>query len=92
MNARTATAAIALALLSAPTAIFAASAKYEPMTVTVEVNDLDPADPADQARYTSRLKAAARKACDLGVNESWARAEEQRCVSEVVTKGGTWAN
>lgn len=92
MNARTATALVAVALLTAPTAIFAASAKYEPMAVTVEVSDLDPARPEDQTRFINRLKTAARKACDLGVKDSWARAETQRCVSEIVANGGTWAN
>jgi UrcA family protein len=92
MLARPLAAVIALGLLAAPAAVSAARNGHDPVTVTVEVGDLDPANPSDRTRFQRRLESAARAACDTGLNERWARAEEDRCVEEIVSSSMGWGN
>ncbi|MGB7653884.1 MAG: UrcA family protein [Novosphingobium sp.] len=92
MFSRSLIAAASLALLTAPAALLASTRKYDPVTVTIEVRDLDPAKAADRATFELRLKNAARAACDSGMKDRWAKAEEQRCIEEVITGGAGWAN
>ena len=92
MLSRSIIAAASLALLAAPAALLAADSKYDPVTVTVEVSDLDPGKAADRTTFELRLKNAARAACDSGMKDRWAKAEEQRCIEEVITGGARWAN
>ena len=92
MLSRSLIAAASLSLLITPAALLAADGKYEPVTVTIEVRDLDPAKAADRATFELRLKNAARAACNSGIKDRWAKAEEQRCIEEVITGGENWAN
>lgn len=92
MISRPIIAAVSLTLLAAPAALLAATSKFDPVTVMIEVRDLDPAKASDRATFELRLKKAARAACASGLKDRWARAEEQHCIEGVITGGAGWAN
>lgn len=84
MFARTVVAALAISAIATPFAAFASAAKFEAVTVTVNVTDLDMNSPGDKARFELRLKNAARAACANGATDRWARADEARCIEEII--------
>ncbi|MEQ1497035.1 MAG: UrcA family protein [Novosphingobium sp.] len=92
MTARALNFALSLAFATASAATFAAAASLEPVSLAVPASDLDPGDPADRAKFELRLKNAARSACQTGIDSRWAKAEEQRCLEEIITGSASWAN